>query len=87
MEEWTDLREAQGNLCAICETDVGGLWRDLNIDHDHATDTVRGLLCDPCNKGLGFFKDNPENLQKAINYLKFPIFRKADSKIFEPKAV
>jgi len=28
------------------------------------------LLCRTCNAGLGYFKDNIEQLTKAINYLK-----------------
>lgn len=30
---------------------------------------IRGLLCGNCNHGLGCFKDNKENLLKAIEYL------------------
>ena len=58
--------------CAIC----GALesnkidTRRLNVDHDHETDKIRGLLCGLCNVGLGAFKDDVELLIKAINYLK-----------------
>jgi len=39
------------------------------IDHDHETGKVRGILCVNCNLGLGSFKDNPKVLKNAINYL------------------
>lgn len=42
---------------------------DGHIDHCHKTDIVRGLLCGSCNKGLGFFKDSPNLLYKASDYL------------------
>lgn len=51
--------------CAICGGD-----KRLSIDHDHSSGRVRGLLCSPCNAGLGMFKDDPERLAKAIGYLK-----------------
>lgn len=59
------LKEQQG-LCPICLVDIQS---DPHVDHCHATGEVRGLLCPRCNRGLGMFKDNPEALQRAIEYL------------------
>ena len=41
----------------------------LVVDHDHATGEVRGLLCVPCNGGIGLLRDNPEVLRSALKYL------------------
>jgi len=38
------LRSWQRGRCAVCG-DVAA----LECDHDHATDAVRGFLCNPCN--------------------------------------
>ncbi len=37
----------------------------LLVDHNHNTNTVRELLCDLCNRGLGYFGENPEYLREA----------------------
>ena len=39
------------------------------VDHDHETEEVRGFLCNPCNKALGFANDNPEILRNLADYL------------------
>jgi len=55
----------QKNKCAIClEKDNG-----LQIDHNHETNEIRGLLCRNCNVGLAMFKEKKDILNKAINYL------------------
>lgn len=51
-------------VCAIC-----GRNRRLVIDHNHGTLAFRGLLCNPCNTGLGAFGDDPIRLARAIEYL------------------
>lgn len=73
----------QNDACAICGTPMLS-DRDLNIDHDHARSTkqvsvVRGILCGNCNKGLGFFKDNPATLRKALEYLETSLARPANN--------
>lgn len=42
------------------------------IDHNHRTGVCRGILCNECNTGLGFFFDDPKVLAAAIRYLEFP---------------
>jgi hypothetical protein len=70
VEEYDAMVAAQDGRCAICGEIPSGSRSVLDVDHDHATGTVRGLLCHGCNKATGFLHDNPELLQKAINYLR-----------------
>ncbi len=72
--EVNKMVENQNGVCLICE-EVGfkmheNIYNTLNVDHDHLTGNVRGLLCHNCNRGLGLFKDNIRSLERAINYLK-----------------
>ena len=69
LKEYTNLLEEQNQVCAIC-SEPCDLKPRLSVDHDHTTGKLRGLLCDSCNNGLGRFKDNPETLSNAIEYLK-----------------
>lgn len=70
LEEYYELIDFQGGGCAICGKALEKNGRRLSIDHDHQTGRVRGVLCSPCNQGLGQFKDNVESLEMAIEYLK-----------------
>ena len=60
------LMLTQCGKCAIC-TEV---MEPSYVDHDHETGRIRGLLCRHCNTGLGCFKDNPELLVTAGEYLR-----------------
>lgn len=68
-DEYLSLFEQQGGRCAICDNEPA-TQRGLHVDHCHATNEVRGLLCHGCNTGLGLFKDNLSVLEKAISYLR-----------------
>lgn len=67
-EQFSDLMTKQDGHCAICPTPLAG-GRGEHIDHDHVTGEVRAILCHACNTGLGHFKDSPELLIKAAEYL------------------
>ena len=68
-EEYDSLRAEQGNCCFICHISFGNTRKNINLDHDHKTGKVRGLLCIFCNKALGLFLDNKASLLRAIEYL------------------
>lgn len=60
-----DIVATAKGRCQICRRKT----RTLVVDHDHATLIVRGVICRKCNSGLGFFRDSPETLERAIQYL------------------
>jgi hypothetical protein len=43
--------------------------RALDIDHNHETGKVRGLLCSQHNRAIGLFDDSINLLARAIEYL------------------
>ena len=71
-ENYNTIMEAQNNKCAICQKSAPfpGKSKRLYVDHCHATNSVRGLLCLNCNIMLGHSKDDINILENAIKYLK-----------------
>ncbi len=69
LEEYNQIFAQQNGCCLICERSQLELNKRLHVDHDHKTGRIRGLLCNSCNQGLGYFKDNKEFLFRAIQYL------------------
>jgi hypothetical protein len=64
-EDYDAMVLAQGGACAACDrTD-----QKLVVDHDHATGELRQLLCDRCNRILGFAKDDIHVLGRLVIYL------------------
>lgn len=55
--------------CMVCGRENNYDGRRLHVDHCHTTGQVRGVLCDNCNRGVGMFKDRPELLRRAADYL------------------
>jgi len=73
--DYKALLEQQNYRCAVCDTQHmaesanESIARGLAVDHDHVTKLVRGLLCGNCNKAIGCFRDSPQLLRKAADYL------------------
>jgi hypothetical protein len=66
-EREAEFRLRQRGVCAICGTSLDEV--KACVDHIHGTVIVRGILCNHCNVGIGMFKDNPEILRAAADYL------------------
>jgi len=63
------LLNKQEGACAICKQPLTENKKHLDVDHDHTTGKIRGLLCNSCNRGIGFLKDCPNTLRAAANYI------------------
>lgn len=70
LEEYNTMFDEQKGCCAICKEHQTETNKRLVVDHDHITGEVRMLLCNKCNVGLGMFKDNPELLEQAAQYIR-----------------
>lgn len=67
VDEYESRLIKQGHCCALCgSTTPKGGW---HLDHNHTTGEIREFLCGVCNRGLGYFQDDPNILLKAIAYL------------------
>jgi Autographiviridae endonuclease VII len=76
--EYHRLLAEQGGGCAICESktpQVGSRKYKKNVrlafdvDHDHKTGKVRGLLCTRCNRLVGLANDDPTTAKRLVEYL------------------
>lgn len=70
--DYESMLAEQGGGCAVCRATTvrqTGI-KFFHVDHCHETGEVRGLLCGPCNKGLGAFSDDPALLLRAAEYLR-----------------
>jgi hypothetical protein len=75
---WLRRQPVEGNRCAICRKEFK---QRPNLDHDHVSNKVRGLLCDKCNYellGAAAAAGDPSSegvvklLLLAIHYLRNP---------------
>lgn len=69
-QQYETMLAAQGGVCAICGSgEPGANKKFFSVDHDHKTGKLRSLLCDFCNNGLAKFKERPDVLRLAAEYL------------------
>lgn len=73
LEQHHQMYFDRGGRCAICGETVA--YDKIDTDHNHKTGKMRGLLCGNCNRMLGGARDNPETLQRAVEYLKIGVGR------------
>lgn len=66
-EQYDEMFDKQKGTCAICGHSPEG--RRLDVDHCHRSGEVRGLLCNKCNQAIGLFNDEPNLIERALEYL------------------
>lgn len=77
LEQYAAMLDKQGGTCAICPKTPEENGMSLAVDHDHSCCSgnrscgkcVRGLLCDNCNRGIGFLQDKVDVVLNAATYL------------------
>ena len=71
--EYDAQSEFQNDRCAVCGEQnplrSDGTRLRLAVDHDHISNETRELLCDRCNKVLGFVRDSRKLLLQLAEYL------------------
>lgn len=73
-QEYAEILAFQGGTCWICGT-APAEGKNLNVDHDHKTGLVRGLLCWSCNRRVIANHRGEEGaklLDYAAAYLRLP---------------
>jgi len=72
LQKYDEMLAKQNGGCAICGSKVAKTQRNgrFCVDHDHETGEIRGLLCAPCNRGIGLLQDNADILQAGAAYLR-----------------
>lgn len=70
LAEYEALLVEQDGKCAICGQKDN--FFSLAVDHCHGSNRIRGLLCSLCNRGIGMFRDSPDLLLRAVEYLRNP---------------
>lgn len=73
------MLEMQSHSCAICQRPFTKKLKPCT-DHCHGSGRVRAFLCNGCNTGLGFFKDSPEALRRAADYIEHHIALRDEEK-------
>lgn len=67
--ELQSMLAAQKHKCANRRCGAPIDMSTKQIDHDHATGHVRGLLCSGCNRALGQLEDSPDRCLGLYHYL------------------
>ena len=71
LAKYDALFKAQNGRCSICGRHRDAFDREFDIDHNHRTKEVRGLLCNDCNHAIGLLKadDGPVFAERAFKYI------------------
>jgi hypothetical protein len=66
-----ELYERSTQTCECCGVEYNSEThkKRFAVDHNHATNKIRGILCHPCNTSLGLLKEDLNRLKLLANYI------------------
>ncbi len=67
LDEARVMWERQGRNCWLCQCDLS--FKEVNVDHNHKSGEVRGLVHNICNAIAGLAHDSPELLDRISESL------------------
>jgi hypothetical protein len=79
-EEFEAQLAIQGGRCAICRVKLtvgvenARAAESAVVDHNHDDDSLRGILCNHCNRGIGLLGDSVDGAFRAVEYLENPVW-------------
>jgi hypothetical protein len=79
--DYERMLSTQEGRCACCGSTEPGRYGHFLVDHDHDTGDIRGLLCHPCNAGIGLLGDTLADVRLAVAYLERAEISSAAAKI------
>lgn len=72
LQQYNEILQKQNGGCGICGRPPDVFKRSLAVDHCHRTNRVRGILCPFCNRGLRYYRDDPDVMERGGRYLRNP---------------
>lgn len=69
LDEYQAMKARADGKCPVCGDPPALPFNTFDLDHDHETGLIRGLLCRPCNIALGGARDNPTILRALADYV------------------
>ena len=70
-DDYDKMYSLQSGCCVICGKHQSELNHTLNIDHNHITNRVRGLICQPCNAAIGMLKVDEKGIELLLSAAKY----------------
>ncbi len=67
--DYNKMLAVQGGVCATCGGPPNRKRVNFDVDHNHRTGTIRGLLCSSCNRALGLIRENPGVAIRMLRYI------------------
>jgi len=70
IDKFNDMISSQGGLCLCCGIDLRDIpIKDINVDHNHITGNVRGILCRSCNVAFGMLNEDYNRIFMLAQYI------------------